>query len=157
VIDISVFAWFIPQSSLLEVLAIKKDVSLQVRLKVEEVAVVGDLAAEVVVDDVEDAAHPEGVAGVNQLVRSSVVSSELGLTLRQPFHQARNVQVFESFQERQCSYSTESESSMRLSANYIGNAALMALREKDRLCNSLEYVLGQIKGFCDESDYKDGS
>lgn len=42
----------------------------------------GNFALEVVVDDVEDASHPEGVARVYQFVSPTVVPSELGLSLR---------------------------------------------------------------------------
>ena len=93
VIDVSTFAGFVPKAASLEVLAVEEDVSLQVFLRIEKMVVVGGLSFVVIVDDVEDAAHPVRVTRVDQLVRPSVEAAELGLPLREPKHQARYIQI----------------------------------------------------------------
>ena len=81
-VDVSPLAGLVPKSSLFEVLAVEEDVSLQVCLQVQQVALMGNLTIEVVVENVKDAAHPEGVTGVDELVCPPVIPPKLCLPLR---------------------------------------------------------------------------
>ena len=137
-------------------MAVEEDVSLQVCLEVEQVVLVGNVACEVIVEDVEDAAHPEGVAGVDQLVGPPVVPSEFGLPLREPLDQPGYVQLLQSAQKGQRCHSAESEAAVGLSSDHIRNASLVALRKEHGFSDSFEYVGGKVECFGDERDDEDG-
>lgn len=62
-IDIPVLTRFVFEPTL-GILAIECNIILQMLLRVDEMAFMGDLLAEVAVDDVEDCPYPERVAGV---------------------------------------------------------------------------------------------
>lgn len=61
-VDVSSFAGFVPKTAFLQILAVEKDVFLQVLLMIEKMVVVGRFALVVIVDDAEDAANPMGIA-----------------------------------------------------------------------------------------------
>lgn len=52
-----------------------------------------DFVIEVTVDDVVDTPDPVRVAGVYQLIRSAIETAKLDLSLRQPVHKPRYVQL----------------------------------------------------------------
>lgn len=97
-IDVSAFTGLVPQSSFLEVLTVEEDVSLEVFFGVEQMVVVSGLPFKVIIDDVEDAAHPVRIARIDQFVGPSIETSELGLSLREPKHQTRHIQILQSLQ-----------------------------------------------------------
>lgn len=119
--------------------------------------VAGGLSVEIIVNDVEDAAHPVRVARVDELVGPSVEASELGLPLREPKHQTRHIQVLQPLQQGQGSHSAKGKSAVRFSSDHVGNAALVGLRQKDRFCDSFEDILRQVESDRDDGDYIDGS
>lgn len=119
--------------------------------------VVGSFSFVVIIDDVEDAAHPERIARVYQLVCPSIEASELSLPLRKPKHEARHIQILQSLQQSQGSDSAKGKTSMRFSSNHIRNASLVSLRQQHCLCNSLKDIPWQVESDCDKSDDIDGA
>lgn len=157
VVDVPAFAGLVPQSSFLEVLTVEEDVSLEIFFGVEQMVVVGSLPFEVIIDDVENAAHPVRIARIDQLICPSVETSELGLSLREPKHQTRHIQILQPLQQSQRSHSAKGKPAVCLSSDHIRNASLVSLGQQHRLCDSFEDVSWQIECNCDEGDYIYGS
>jgi len=62
---ISIFARFIPETSIFNVLAIKYDILLETGFLIKQTILKGHLSIKIVIDDIEDCSNPKAVAGVD--------------------------------------------------------------------------------------------
>lgn len=112
----------------------------------------GDFSLKIVVNNVENTANPEWVTWVNQFVGSSIESSEFDLSVRKPKHESGDVKLVESAHNCQGCNSTESESSMGLATNDVGNAAFRSLGGENILGYAFENVLVKVKELGDDGN-----